>query len=318
MKSSVETLGPTQVKLSVEVPFEELTPAIDAAYKKIGRSVKVQGFRPGKVPARILDQRVGRPAVLEEAINDALPKLYTEAVEQAEVKAVGRPTIDVEKFEDGEPLLFNATVDVRPVIELPAYDALAVTVDDADVTDEQLNEQLSNLQDRFATLVAVERDVQTGDFVTLDIGATLDGEQVEGTQATGLSYEVGSDSLMPGVDDVLVGAAVGDPKSFDTDLQYGEHTGRTAQVQVTVQGVKVKQMPDIDTLMQEWNPEMEQALREIPFPGPEIDMHPTDYSRLVCSMVDIPCHCRPRGRGGRAPDRRGPPQPAAPRCTARS
>lgn len=246
MKSSVETLGPTQVKLSVEVPFEELTPAIDAAYKKIGRSVKVQGFRPGKVPARILDQRVGRPAVLEEAINDALPKLYTEAVEQAEVKAVGRPTIDVEKFEDGEPLLFNATVDVRPVIELPAYDALPVTVDDADVTDEQLNEQLGNLQDRFATLVAVERDVQTGDFVTLDIGANLDGEQVEGTQATGLSYEVGSDSLMPGVDDVLVGAAVGEPKTFDTELQYGEHTGRTAQVQVTVQGVKVKQMPDID------------------------------------------------------------------------
>ena len=246
MKSSVETLGPTQVKLSVEVPFEELTPAIDAAYKKIGRSVKVQGFRPGKVPARILDQRVGRAAVLEEAVNDALPKLYTEAIEQAEVKAVGRPTIDVETFEDGAPLLFNATVDVRPEIELPAYDALPVTVDDADVTDEQLDEQITNLQDRFATLVAVERAVETGDFVTLDIGANLDGEQVEGTTATGLSYEVGSDSLMPGIDEVLVGAAAGELKTFDTELQYGEHGGRTAQVQVTVQGVKVKQMPDLD------------------------------------------------------------------------
>lgn len=246
MKSSVETLGPTQVKLTVEVPFEELTPAIDAAYKKFGRSVKVQGFRPGKVPPRILDQRVGRPAVLEEALNEALPSLYADAVEQTDVNAVGRPAIDVASFEDGQPLVFNATVDVRPKIELPAYDALPVTVDDADVTDEQLSEQLANLQDRFATLVAVERAVENGDFVTLDISATLDGEQVEGTQATGLSYEVGSDSLLPGMDDVLVGAAAAEPKRFDTDLQYGEHLGKTAQVEVTVQGVKVKQVPDVD------------------------------------------------------------------------
>jgi trigger factor len=246
VKSSVETLGPTQVKLTVEVPFEELTPAIDAAYKKIGRSVKVQGFRPGKVPARILDQRVGRDAVLEEAINDALPQLYSDAVEQAEIKAVGRPNVDLEPYEDGGALHFSATIDVRPEIELPAYDALPVTVDDADVTDEQLSEQLASLQDRFATLVAVDRIVENGDFVTLDVSARLDGELVEGTQATGLSYEVGSDSLLPGIDEVLVGAAAGEAKTFDTDLQYGEHSGKTAQVEVTVQGVKVKQVPDLD------------------------------------------------------------------------
>ncbi|MEP7054312.1 MAG: trigger factor [Actinomycetota bacterium] len=246
MKSSVETLGPTQVKLTVEVPFEELTPAIDAAYKKIGRSVKVQGFRPGKVPARILDQRVGRDAILEEAINDSLPQLYSDAVEQAEIKAVGRPNVDLEPYEDGAPLHFSATIDVRPEIELPAYDALPVMVEDADVTDEQLAEQLTSLQDRFATLIAVERNVETGDFVTLDVSATLDGELVEGTQATGLSYEVGSDSLLPGIDEVLVGAAVGEAKTFDTELQYGEHSGKTAQVAVTVQGVKVKQVPDLD------------------------------------------------------------------------
>ena len=246
MKSSVETLGPTQVKLTVEVPFEELAPAIDAAYKKIGRSVKVQGFRPGKVPARILDQRVGRPAVLEEALNDALPNLYTAAVEQTEIKVVGRPNIELETLEDGQPLVFKATVDVRPEIELPAYDALPVTVDDADVTDEQINEQLAGLQDRFATLVAVEREVESGDFVTLDVSASVDGEQVEGTQATGLSYEVGSDSLLPGLDEVLVGAVVGEPKTFETELQYGELVGKMAKVEVTVKGVKVKQVPDLD------------------------------------------------------------------------
>lgn len=246
MKSSVETLGPTQVKLSVEVPFEELAPAIDAAYKKIGRSVKVQGFRPGKVPARVLDQRVGRPAVLEEAINDSLPQFYSDAVEQAEIKAVGRPNVDLEPYEDGHPLLFSATIDVRPDIELPAYDALPVTVDDADVTDEQLTEQLTGLQDRFATLVAVDRAVESGDFVTLDISATVDGELVEGTQATGLSYEVGSDSLLPGIDDVLVGATAGEAKTFDTDLQYGEYAGKSAAVSVTVQGVKVKNLPELD------------------------------------------------------------------------
>ncbi|MDQ1710547.1 MAG: trigger factor [Frankiaceae bacterium] len=246
MKSSVETLGPTQVKLSVEVPFDELTPAIDAAYKKIGRSVKVQGFRPGKVPARVLDQRVGRGSILEEAINDALPQLYSDAVEQAELKAVGRPKVDLEPYADGQSLLFSATIDVRPEIELPAYDGLAVTVDDADVTDEQLDEQLTGLRDRFSTLVAVERAVEDGDFVTLDISATVDGELVEGTQATGLSYEVGSDSLLPGIDEVLVGAAAGEAKTFDTELQYGAFAGKTAQVSVTVQGVKVKQMPPLD------------------------------------------------------------------------
>jgi trigger factor len=162
------------------------------------------------------------------------------------VRAIGRPSIEVETIEDGQPLVFSATVDVRPEIELPAYDALPVTVDDAEVTDEQLAEQLAGLQDRFATLVAVDRPVGTGDFVTLDISASVDGELVEGTEATGLSYEVGSDSLLPGIDDVLVGAAVGEPKTFETELQYGELAGRTAQVEVTVQGVKVKDMPPLD------------------------------------------------------------------------
>jgi trigger factor len=246
VKSSVETLGPTQVKLTVEVPFEDLAPAIDAAYKKLSRQVKVQGFRPGKVPARIIDQRVGRPAVLEEALNDALPKLYTEAIEQAEVRSVGRPQVDVESFEDGAPLVFNATVDVRPQIELPAYDALPVSVDDADVSDDAIAEQLGNLQDRFATLAAVERPLENGDFVTLDFKATVEGEDVEGARATGLSYEVGSEDLVPGLDEALMGASAGESRTFDSELQFGEYAGRVAQIEVTVQAVKVKQVPNLD------------------------------------------------------------------------
>jgi trigger factor len=243
---SVDTLGPTQVKITIEVPFEELQPAIDAAYKKIGRQVKVQGFRPGKVPARILDQRVGRGAVLEEALNDALPGLYGKALEATELKVVGRPEVDVQSFGDGEPLVFSATVDVRPEIELPAYDALPVVVDDAEVPDEQVDEQISGLQDRFATLAAVDRAVAPDDFVSLDLRATVDGELVEGTEAKGMSYQVGSEELLPGIDAALVGMTAGETRTFDSELHYGEYAGRTAQVEVTVASVKEKQVPDLD------------------------------------------------------------------------
>jgi trigger factor len=243
---SVDTLGPTQVKITIEVPFEELQPAIDAAYKKIGRQVKVQGFRPGKVPARILDQRVGRGAVLEEALNDALPGLYGKALEATDLKVVGRPEVDVQSFGDGEPLVFSATVDVRPEIELPAYDALPVVVDDAEVPDEQVDEQISGLQDRFATLAAVDRAVAPDDFVSLDLRATVDGELVEGTEAKGMSYQVGSEELLPGIDAALVGMTAGETRTFDSELHYGEYAGRTAQVEVTVASVKEKQVPDLD------------------------------------------------------------------------
>ena len=246
MNPSVDTLGPTQVKITIEVPFEELQPAIDAAYKKIGRQVKVQGFRPGKVPARILDQRVGRGAVLEEALNDALPGLYGKALEATDLKVVGRPEVDVQSFGDGEPLVFSATVDVRPEIELPAYDALPVVVDDAEVPDEQVDEQISGLQDRFATLAAVDRAVAPDDFVSLDLRATVDGELVEGTEAKGMSYQVGSEELLPGIDAALVGMTAGETRTFDSELHYGEYAGRTAQVEVTVASVKEKQVPDLD------------------------------------------------------------------------
>ncbi|HVE98773.1 MAG TPA: trigger factor, partial [Mycobacteriales bacterium] len=246
MKATLEPLGPTKVKLNVEVPFDELTPSLDSAYKRIARTVKVQGFRPGKVPPRILDQRVGRAAVLEEAIQEAIPQFYGAAVEEHKVAVVSRPEVELESFADGQPLVFTATVDVRPDIDLPAYDALPVTVDDVVVPDEEVDENLGKLQDRFALLSGVERPVEDGDFVSLDLIATVDGETVPGSEAAGLAYEVGSGNLVEGMDEALVGAAVDDTRTFDAEIGFGELTGRTATFAATVRSVKVKQVPALD------------------------------------------------------------------------
>jgi trigger factor len=247
VKASVETLSPTRVKLSVEVPFEDLAPAIDTAYKRISRQVKVQGFRPGKVPARILDQRVGRGVVLEEALNDALPGFYREAVDEHQVAAMGQPEIELTTFADGEPLTFTATVDVRPDIALPPYDGLPVTVDAVEVTDVEADQQLASLQDRFASLKTVERPAATGDYVLIDINATTpDGTPIDGSEAKGLSYEVGSDSLITGIDEAVTGASAGDEREFAADIQYGVHAGTTATFHVTVTAVKEKEVPALD------------------------------------------------------------------------
>lgn len=247
MNATVETLSPTRVKLTVEVPFEALAPSIDTAYKRIARQVKVQGFRPGKVPPRILDQRVGRAVVLEEALNDALPKLYREAVDEHRVAAIGTPDVDLTQFGDGEPLVFTAEVDVRPDIELPPYDGLPVVVDAVTVTDEEIDEQLGSLRERFATLKTVERPAGTGDYVLLDIHATTaDGSPIEGSEAKGLSYEVGSDSLITGVDDAVTGASAGDERTFEAEIQYGVHAGTLATFHVTVTEVKEKEAPPLD------------------------------------------------------------------------
>ena len=247
MKASVETLGPTRVKLSVEVPFAELAPSIDAAYRQIARQVKVQGFRPGKVPPRILDQRVGRAAVLQEAINEAVPHFYRAALEETQVAAIAVPDIDVTGFADGAPLEFVAEVDVRPDIALPPYEGLPVTVDAVAVPDAEVDEQLGSLRDRFATLKTVERAAGNGDYVLIDIRATTpDGTPIEGSEASGLSYEVGSDSLITGIDEAVVGAAAGDERTFTAEIQYGAHAGTTATFHVTVTAVKEKESPALD------------------------------------------------------------------------
>ncbi len=166
MKSAVETLNPTRVRLTVEVPFEELKPSLDAAYKKINQQVTVQGFRKGKIPARVIDQRFGRGAVLEEAVNDALPKFYTDAVNEGELKVLGQPEVDITELKDGELLAFTAEVDIRPVIEIPDYSGIEVEVDAVEVTDEDIDKAVEQLRERFASTSAVERAAADGDVVT--------------------------------------------------------------------------------------------------------------------------------------------------------
>jgi trigger factor len=246
VKTDVEELSPTRVRLTVEVPFEELKPNLDHAYREVGRQVRVPGFRPGRVPPRVIDQRVGRGAVLEHAVNDAVPELYGKALQEHEMFALGQPEVEITKLDDGKELTFTAEVDVRPKFDLPDIDGLPVTVDDADVTDEQVDEYLGALRERFASLKGTDRPVEAGDYVSIDLSASVDGNPVEDAQASGLSYEVGSGSMLDGLDEALPGMSSGDTKTFRTELAGGQYAGQEADVTVTVHSVKVKELPDLD------------------------------------------------------------------------
>jgi len=246
VKSSVESLDPTRVRLLIEVPFEELKPSLDAAYKRIAAQVTIPGFRRGRVPAAIIDQRVGRGAVLDEAVNAELPRAYTAAVREHHLQVLGQPDVDVTEFADGAELKFTAEVDIRPVIELPEYRGLAVTVTEAEVTDAEVDEQLDALRARFGSLSPVERGVETGDFVTLDLATEADGEPLEDATATGLSYEVGSGSLVEGLDDAITGLEAGGSATFTTRLRAGDHADRDVSVTATVTAVRVRHLPEPD------------------------------------------------------------------------
>ena len=247
MKSAVETLNPTRVKLTIEVPFDELKPSLDAAYKTIGSQVQIPGFRRGKVPARIIDQRVGRGAVIEEAVNEALPRFYGQAVDESKIRPLGQPTVDVTGVPDptaGGELVFTAEVDVRPQITLPDYAALAVAVDDVTVEDSDVDDEITGLRQRFGTLVGVERAAVEGDFVSIDLAAEIDGEQIDAV--TGVSYEIGSKNMLDGLDEALVDMSAGDTKQFDAPLAGGDREGQSASVTVTVASVKERELPELD------------------------------------------------------------------------
>ncbi|MFG2038537.1 trigger factor [Dactylosporangium sp. NPDC048998] len=246
MKSTVETLSPTRVRLEIEVPFAELEPSLKKAYREIGSQVNIPGFRRGKVPSAVIDQRVGRGAVLNEAVQEVIPTQILAAVREHEVKTLGRPEVAITEFADGQPLKFTAEVDVRPEITLPDLSDIQVTVDALVVSDEDVEEQLKGLRDRFATLKTVERTALVGDYVQIDLVATVDGDEVPGGSATNVSHEVGSGQLVPGLDDVLVGMGAGDSTTFTTQLVGGEFEGRDAEVSVAVKSVKDKQLPEVD------------------------------------------------------------------------
>ncbi|WP_018658326.1 trigger factor [Actinomadura flavalba] len=246
MKTDVEELTPTRVKLTVEVPFDELKPNLDKAYKEISQQVRIKGFRPGKVPAPLIDKYVGRGAVLQEAVNDALPELYGRAVEETEIFVLGQPDVEVTELDDGNQFAFTAEVDIRPKFDVPDYDGLEVVVETSEVTDEQIEETLGNLRERFASLTTVERAAAEGDFATIDLAAAIDGAPIDDASTTGYSYEVGSKSSVEGLDDALTGLSAGESKTFTAPLAGGERAGEDAEITVTVQSVKVKDLPEAD------------------------------------------------------------------------
>ena len=245
MKSALETLSPTRVKLTIEAPFGDLADHFAKAYKEIAGKVTIPGFRKGKVPSHLIDQRVGRAAVLDEAINIAIPALYMEAAREHEVRVIGRPEVDITELVDNEKLAFTIEVDVRPKLDLPALEGIKLTVDPVDVSEKDIEEQVEALRIRFGTLTTVEKTVESGDFVSMDLIARIDGKEVDGGSANNLSYEVGTDRMIPGLDAALVGLNATESKIFKSEL-YGTEVGELADVEVKVNAVKHRDLPPLD------------------------------------------------------------------------
>jgi trigger factor len=246
VKSTVEKLSPTRVRINVEVPFTELEPDFDRAFKELAKQVRLPGFRPGKAPRKLLEARVGREAMLDQVVGDAVPGRYTEAVTSSDVRPLGQPEIEITNKEYGEDLVFTAEVDVRPEIELPDLEALKITVDPIEVTDEEVDAELQSLRARFGTLTGAERAAEDGDFVSIDLSATVNGQEVPEAATEGLSHELGSGQLIEGLDEAIIGLKEGESRVFTTTLAAGERAGQEAQVTVTVKSVKERELPEPD------------------------------------------------------------------------
>jgi trigger factor len=244
--STVEQLSPTRVKITVEVPFTELKPSMDKTYREIARSVNIPGFRRGKVPPLVIDQRVGRGAVIQEALNDALPRLYGQAVSDNHLAPLAQPEVEVTRLEDGDLLEFTAEVDVRPEFELPDFSTLSATVDEAEVSEEDVDERLEVLRQRFGSQIAVDRPAQEGDIVTLDLLATKDGDPLPDATATDLDYTIGSGSMLEGLDEAVTGLSAGDTANFTSTLVGGPLQGTEADISATISKVQEQELPALD------------------------------------------------------------------------
>nr|WP_221187301.1 trigger factor [Helcobacillus massiliensis] len=249
VKTSVEKLDATRVKLNVEVPFEELKPAIDQAAKKIASEVQMPGFRKGKVPTALIEQRFGKAAIIQEAVNDALPGFYSQAAAEAEISPVGRPEVDVtevpglEGEEEGN-LVFVVEQDVRPEIELPDFASYEVEIEEPTVDDDAVQVRLDALRERFGTLKGVDRPAKDGDFVSLDMDAKIDDEQVDTVE--GVSYQIGEGNMLEGLDEALTGLSAGETTTFSSKLAGGDRAGEEAQITVTAKSVKERELPEAD------------------------------------------------------------------------
>ena len=245
MKSTLETLSPTRVRLDVKVPYSELGEYVDAAYKKVGASVTIPGFRKGKVPNAMIDQRVGRQAVIDEAINFAIQDFYVAAARENDVLVVGRPTVDAIDFVDNEKLDFSVEVNVRPDVTLPDFSKIEISVDNVEVSDKDIDEQIDELRARFGILNTVERATANGDFVTIDLTARIDGAEIDGGKANEISYEVGSNKMIDNLDEALVGMSAGDTKTFTSQL-VGQKDGESGEIDIVLKAVKERELPALD------------------------------------------------------------------------
>ena len=246
MKSSVEKLSDTRVKLTVNVPFEDLKTEIDQAYAAISQQVSIPGFRKGKAPRQLIDARYGRGPILEQVVNDMLPTQYQKAIEENEIVAIGQPTVDVTKIEDNEFVEFTAEVDIRPEFEVPDFSELSVTVPAIEVDDAAVDEEIDRLRGRFGELKDTKRKLKTGDFAIIDLKATVDGEVVDEATTEGLSYEIGQGDLIDGLDTALRGMKTGEDNEFTTKIVAGEHKDKEATVAVHVQQTKERKLPEFD------------------------------------------------------------------------
>ena len=245
VKSAVEKLSDTRSRLSIEVSFDDLAPYLVKASKALGEKINVPGFRKGKVPAALVEQRVGRAAVLDEAINLSLGDFYNQAKSEHLVAAIGRAQVDVTELVDKEKFTFTVEVDVRPEITLPNFSEMTITVEDIVVGDSEIDEQVEALRARFGTLTTVEKTIETGDFITIDLVASSGGNPLDGGTANDISYEVGSNSMVDGLDEALIGLAAGETKRFSTTL-VGLAEGQQGEVDVTVKAVKHRDLPPLD------------------------------------------------------------------------
>lgn len=248
MKTAVEKLNPTLAKIEVEVPFAEFKPYLDRTYKNLAGQISVPGFRKGKLPKQLIEQRAGFDYIVEASLNDALNDYYAQALGENELSPLAQPELDVQSQPSTEnreaDVKLTITVTVRPEIELPNYEGLEVEVDEVEVTAEDEVQALDALRERFGTLKTVERPAADKDFVTIDIAAEIDGEQVDA--ANDLSYQIGSGTMLDGIDEALTGLSAGEDATFETKLSGGEHAGEQAVIKVKLSAVKERELPEAD------------------------------------------------------------------------
>ncbi|MGQ4494797.1 trigger factor [Dermabacteraceae bacterium P13095] len=250
MKTTVEKLDPTRAKLNVEVPFVELKPSVDKALKNISEQVNIPGFRKGKVPTRLIEERFGRPMIMQEAVNEALPELYRQAATEAGIRPLGQPDVSVEAVpglesaDDESDLKFTVEVDVRPDIELPEFSGYEVEIEEPEVGESAVEERLEALRERFGTLVGVDRPAAEKDFVSIDLLATIGDEEIE--TAEGVSYRIGEGNMLEGLDEALTGLSADEETTFTSKLAGGERAGEEATIKVSVKSVKERELPEVD------------------------------------------------------------------------